>query len=164
MAMDTQPTTQSPPAALAASVEFELGHVGAASTSPDRFRLPLSEQLLDTIAKALVAVKALDFVAGEVVISLPDVYDENAFTDDGTPWAPTEDEVSAGAFDVASGWLKVSAYEIQVEFWDSHSDDALHGNVLFSQVPGLTEALQARAYAQGVGLIAAITQSWPQAQ
>lgn len=162
--MDTQATTQSPPATLAASVEFELGHVGTASTSPDRFRLALSEQLLDSIAKALVAVKALDFVAGEVVISLPDAYDDDAFTEDGAHWAPTDDEISGGAFDVASGWLKVSAYEIQVEFWDSVSDDALHGIVLFSQVPGLTEALQARAYAQGVGLIAAITQSWPQAK
>ncbi|WP_041930384.1 hypothetical protein [Methylibium petroleiphilum] len=134
-------TVETPITAGDISVDIELDHVHqSVNSNPDKIRLVLRPHLIAQIAKIQAGLLAMDLGYSEVTIPLPD--DLQMF-EDGEEWIEEEKDPATGDFNASSTWLHVQHNTLSVEIWDEHGDDELHGNVLISSIPGLTEALLA---------------------
>lgn len=110
------------------------------SSYPDKIRVVFTPTLIATIARALAGIHLMDVGFGaEVRVSVGDCWE---LFDCDEPWDADEKESSSGDFIASSFWLKVDDRSISIEIWDKYGDAELHGDEPFTNIPGLTEALE----------------------
>ena len=124
-------------------IKMQLGHVGeSAASTPDVAEIELGPDLLQLIAKGILAVQGAGVPTGEMVLPMPapfrllDSDDEEFDSGDG-------EAKDFGCFQMSSAWLSIEGKTLSLEIWDKHSDDELHGRLSFGEVDGLAEKIRA---------------------